>query len=94
MKKRQDLRLPTVRSWRRWAMLGGVLVVGMAAVWWVAGGPNAWGEKPRLVVDRDAVDLGDLPFDTPARVVFTLTNSGESTLTLAGAPRVEAVKGC
>jgi hypothetical protein len=94
MKKRQDQQLPTVRSWRRWAMLGGVLVVGMAAVWWVAGGPNAWGEKPRLVVDRDAVDLGDLPFDTPAHVVFTLTNSGEGTLTLAGAPRVEAVKGC
>ena len=75
-------------------MIGGVLVVVMAAVWWVSGGPNAWGEKPRLVVDREMVDLGDLPFNTPVRAVFTLTNSGEGTLTLAGVPRVEVVKGC
>ena len=75
-------------------MIGGVLVVVMAAVWWVSGGPNAWGEKPRLVVDREVVDLGDLPFDTPARAVFTLINSGEGTLRLAGVPRVEAIKGC
>ena len=94
MKKRRQQQLPVRRSGRRWAMIGGVLVVGLATLWWVAGGPNAWGEKPRLVVDRDLVDLGDLPFDTPARVVFTLTNSGEGTLTLAGTPRVEAVKGC
>jgi hypothetical protein len=75
-------------------MIGGVLVVGMAAVWWVAGGPNVWGEKPRLVVDREVVDLGDLPFDTPARVAFTLANTGKGTLALAGVPPVEAVKGC
>ena len=93
MKKRRE-QLQTRRSWRRWAVIGGVLVVGMAAVWWVSGGPNVGGEKPRLVVDREVVDLGDLPFDTPARVVFTLTNSGEGTLTLAGVPRVEAIKGC
>jgi len=94
MKKRQDQQVPTRRSGRRWAVISGVLVVGIAALWWVSGGLNAWGEKPRLVVDREVVDLGDLPFETPARVIFTLTNSGEGTLRLAGVPRVEAVKGC
>lgn len=94
MKKRQEQQLQTRHSWRRWVVISGVLVVGMAAVWWVSGGPNVWGEKPRLVVDREVVDLGDLPFETPARVVFTLTNSGEGTLRLAGVPRMEAIKGC
>jgi hypothetical protein len=93
--KKQKQQLPTRRSWKRWAVISGVLVVGIAALWWASGGLNAWGEKPpRLVVDRQVVDLGDLPFETPARVVFTLTNSGEGTLRLAGVPRVEAVKGC
>ena len=94
MKKRQDQQLPTRRSWTRRAVIGGVLVVGMAALWAVSGGPSAWGGKPRLVVDREVVDLGDLPFKSPARVVFTLTNRGEGTLRLAGVPRVEAIKGC
>jgi hypothetical protein len=45
-------------------------------------------------VDREVVDLGDLPYGAPARAVFTLTNAGPGLLKLAGVPRVEAVKGC
>jgi len=75
-------------------VVGAVLVVGAAAVWWTSEGLEDRGKAPRLVVDREVVDLGDLPFDTPARVVFTLTNAGQGTLKLDGVPRVEAVKGC
>ena len=54
-------------------------------MWSGSGGPNVWGEKPRLVVDREVVDLGDLPFDTPARVVFTLTISAAAVATMGSA---------
>jgi len=94
MTERQRQPLPARRSRMPWAVVIAVLVVGIGAGWWVSGGPEAWGKRPRLIVDREVVDLGDLPFDAPARVVFTLTNAGEGTLKLAGVPRVEAVKGC
>lgn len=86
--------LPARPSRMRWAVGGALLVIGIVAGWWISGGPDAWGDRPRLIVDREVVDLGDLPFGAPARVVFTLTNAGPGTLKLAGVPRVEAVKGC
>jgi hypothetical protein len=45
-------------------------------------------------VDRADVDLGYRRFDTPARVVFTLSNAGESSLRLTEAPRVVLKAGC
>jgi hypothetical protein len=62
--------------------------------WWFAEPPVALGGTPRLALDRDTVDLGYLPFETPARVVFTLTNAGDGVLRLAEVPRVKAIKGC
>ena len=92
MKKKGQV--PVRPSRMRWAVVSAVLVIGIVAGWWMSGGPDAWGDRPRLVVDREVVDLGDLPFNAPARVEFTLTNAGPGTLKLAGVPRVEAVKGC
>ena len=94
MKKRQRQPLPARHSRMRWVVVSAVLVVGIVAGWWMWGGPDAWGDRPRLIVDREIVDLGDLPFGAPARAVFTLTNAGPGALKLAGVPRVEAVKGC
>jgi len=94
MKKRKSQPIPARPSRMRWVVVGAVLVVGIGAGWWMLEGRDAWGERPRLIVDREVVDLGDLPFDAPARVVFTLTNAGPGILKLAGVPRVEAVKGC
>jgi len=94
MGKKRAQPVPAPRSRMRWAVVSAVLVVGLAAAWWLSGGPDAWGDRPRLIVDREVVDLGDLPYGAPARVVFTLTNAGPGTLKLAGVPRVDAVKGC
>ena len=52
------------------------------------------GGQARLVVDRSDVDLGHLRFDTPARVVFTLSNAGDAPLRLKEVPRVVAKAGC
>ena len=79
----------------RWAAVAIVaVIVAGGASWWLSAAPNASGGTPRLVVDRTEVDVGALPFEALARVVFTLTNAGAGPLTLADVPRVKALKGC
>ena len=93
MKGKRVARPIPRRAWWPWVALGtAVLIVGATGTfWWDSG---ASGGRPRLVLDREVVDLGDLPFETPARVVFTLSNAGDGRLEIAGEPRVKAVKGC
>jgi hypothetical protein len=93
--KRKTVKQPSpARARRWWAVVGvlGAIVVGAGAFWLLSVGTDSG--SPRLVVDRELVDLGDLPFEAPARVAFTLTNNGSGTLRLAEVPRVKAVKGC
>jgi hypothetical protein len=86
---------PRRRGWRRAAFAAAVLVVlGAGAFWWLSEAQDAPGGKPRLVLDREVVDLGALPFEAPARVVFTLTNAGDASLRLADVPPVRVLKGC
>ncbi len=96
MGKKQVVEPPPRRSVRRWVVLGALALipVGGVAFWWSSDRPDLSGGTPRLVLDREVVDLGALPFEAPARVVFTLTNAGGGPLRLPGAPRVKALKGC
>jgi hypothetical protein len=96
MAKQRGKRTPRRRPRWRWAALGGVILVavGAAAFWWFSEVQDASGGTPRLVVDREVVDLGYLPFEAPARVVFTLTNAGDGSLKLAEVPPVRVLKGC
>ncbi len=86
---------PRRRTWRR-VVLGAIVVaaVGAGAAWWLSEAVDVSGGTPRLVVDREVVDLGYLPFEAPATVVFTLTNAGDGTLRLADVPRIKVLKGC
>jgi len=86
------LRLP-MWHWERLAVLG-LMAIGVAGCWWPAKAGEASDGIPRLVVDRTEVDLGDLPFEAPAKAVFTLTNTGDGVLKLAGEPQVKVLKGC
>lgn len=96
MGKKRVNQAPTQRARWRWAALGAValVAVGAAAFWWVSERPDASGGTPKLVVDRAEVDLGYLPFEAPARAVFTLTNAGDGALRLTDALRVKVLKGC
>lgn len=81
--------------WRGAAWGALVLVaVGGGGLWWLWGAWEASGGTPRLVVDRTEVDLGSLPFEAPARVVFTLTNAGDGLLRIADVPPVRVLEGC
>ena len=50
--------------------------------------------QPRLKVDRQAIDLGDIPLGQVVEVAFVLTNVGDQPLQLTEAPYVEVVEGC
>jgi hypothetical protein len=84
------------RGRRRWVMLGvlAAIVAAAGTFWWQSESLGTYGGTPRLVVDREVVELGTLPFEAPARVVFTLTNAGDGALKIAEVPRVKAVVGC
>jgi hypothetical protein len=49
---------------------------------------------PRLAVDRDLVDFGNVRFEKFVTARFRLHNVGDQPLRLAMDPRVEAVEGC
>jgi len=94
MKRKQIEHPPAWRArWWIWTVLGGIglIVIATGMLWWF---PAASAGSPRLVLDQDLVDLGDLAFGAPAGVVFTLTNAGDAPLRIAERVRVTAVKGC
>ena len=96
MDKKRVVPPPPRRSARRRVLVGALAMipVGGVAFWWLSDTLDLSGGTPRLVLDREVVDLGYLPFEAPARVVFTLTNAGNGSLRLAGVPRVKVLKGC
>lgn len=49
---------------------------------------------PRLAVDRDLVDFGNVRFEKFVTARFHLRNVGDQPLRLAVNPQVEAVEGC
>ena len=80
----------------RLALLTAVILIAVAAgvVWLRRGSEEAAERSPRFGVDRAEVDLGYRRFESPARVVFTLTNAGNGPLRLREVPRVAAAAGC
>lgn len=100
--KKHDRRVGRRRS-RTWALV----TVAVAAVVGIVAGviamsgtsgrgasPASASGTPRLVVDRDTIDLGRFAFNAPARAVFTVSNSGNGPLEVTDALRVRAVQGC
>jgi hypothetical protein len=49
---------------------------------------------PRLAVDQELIDFGNLPFERMVRARFRLRNVGDQPLQLAVNPQVEAIEGC
>jgi len=49
---------------------------------------------PRLLVDKELIDFGNVRFDKMVEARFRLRNVGDQPLRLAVDPRVEAVEGC
>jgi hypothetical protein len=81
------------------AIVGGGLLLIFGALSLIGGSktPKAAIEvsgQPRLKVDREVVDLGDIQLGTPVQVAFVLMNVGDQTLRVTEAPYAEVVEGC
>ena len=49
---------------------------------------------PRLVVDKELVDFGAVPYRKMIEAKFEVTNAGKEELEFLDAPYIEVVKGC
>ncbi len=90
------------RRWRTWALLSVVLVIaGTAAVVMssrrsTALHAPAWPHDgaPRLLVDKEVVDFGAVPYRKMIKATFELSNGGREPLEFTEVPYIEVVKGC
>ena len=87
---------------RRWFLPGIVsvsLLLGVTAwLLWPVRSPLAdalnYRGGPRLVVDRQEIDFGQVSFNKFVQARFRLKNVGDQPLRIATGPRVEAIEGC
>jgi hypothetical protein len=80
---------------------GGLLLVGAALfALWRSSQPATTGASvevagsPRLKVNQDVIDLGDVPLDRPVEVTFQLANLGDQPLRFSQEPFIEVAQGC
>jgi len=92
----KKVRRPARRRGKWRGVVPGIVVLATigGVYWWFSEARDVPGGTPRLALDRTEADLGYLPFDSPARVVFMLTNSGSGTLRLTDVPWVKVLRGC
>jgi hypothetical protein len=80
--------------------LGGGLVLVIAGLGlWASrkpppiSGPEQTG-TPRLQVDQDKIDLGEIKLGQTVKVSFKLNNTGLQPLRFSEAPYIEVIEGC
>jgi len=96
--------VPSARASRRPLILAGgaLLVILFGALLLQRSGtrpevrrtPTLVAGQPRLVVDRETIDFGNVPINRPVRAVFRLSNAGDKPLRITGEPLVEVRAGC
>lgn len=98
-KRPQPRRAATPAAWLPGLlMVGGLLVLGVAAaaLLWPSAPPAEIqvNGAPRLTVDREKVDLGDVPLGKTVSVTFELANVGDQPLRFKEPPYVTVAAGC
>lgn len=90
------------RRWRAWVFVSAVLVVTLIGA--VAAGfrrtaspaasARAHDGAPKLVIDKDVIDFGAVPYRKMIEAKFEISNGGREVLEVTEAPFIEVVKGC
>lgn len=60
----------------------------------VVEGPVRQVKGPRLRIDKQLIDIGNVPYDWPLYEQFTLRNDGDAPLVLTGTPSIRVELGC
>ncbi|HEY6041759.1 MAG TPA: hypothetical protein VIX58_06475 [Anaerolineae bacterium] len=97
LQKRKAVQKPRAKFPLVWLFGGAALliVIGIGVWFWSAtaeSGPGKLG--PRLSVNTEKLDFGDVKLDKTVRAEFVLTNAGDRTLTLDTSTPVRVVEGC
>lgn len=100
-KRSADPQAGSVRIPRKFAWIGGLLVVLLGLLALAVANqkpaesftPEAVGE-PRAKLDQTELDYGDVKFNTPITSEFVVRNVGDQPLQILGEPAVELIEGC
>jgi len=74
-------------------VVGGLLLVTGAIYFSLQGNEQDSG-TPRLSVDPQVIDYGDVKLDTPINFTLTVTNQGDGILLFKEEPFIQVVEGC
>jgi hypothetical protein len=79
-------------------LLAGVAMLVLALLAWRnAAAPKAEIQvtgEPRLVVDQEMIDFGDVQFEVPVQASFQITNVGDQPLRFTKQPAIQVAAGC
>jgi len=73
-------------------VIGGVLLVAIAMFF--AFGGNDGGGTPKLVVDQEKIDYGDVKFGVNKTFAIKVTNTGDGLLRFKEKPYIQVLEGC
>jgi hypothetical protein len=92
--RRQQQEIRIRKKWLPLIVVAvGALLLGGAALL-MTRGSAANGGTPKLVVEQDAFDYGDVPLNTTITTTFVVRNEGSGPLKILGVPQVEVREGC
>lgn len=98
--RRNPPRQPRPPGWLTGLLLGGGALLLALTAWLAWPRPSAPANPievrgaPKLKVNADVVDLGQVRLGRWVSASFTLTNVGDQPLRFAGQPYIEVVEGC
>lgn len=74
-------------------IIGGILLVA-AALFFAFGGSGDGGGTPKLTVDQEKIDYGDVKFGVNKTFSIKVTNTGDGVLRFKEKPYVQVLEGC
>ena len=74
-------------------IIGGILLLAAAAFFVFRGGSEGGG-TPKLAVDQEKIDYGDVHFGVNKTFAIKVTNNGDGVLRFTEKPYIEVLEGC
>ena len=74
-------------------IIGGILLVA-AALFFVFSGGGDGGGTPKMVVDQEKIDYGDVHFGVNKTFAIKVTNTGDGVLRFKEKPYIQILEGC